>query len=717
MKFLKLPSILFCLLAPLTQSYGQTSTTGNATTELEEVVIRADQEKPTNYATENYGGTKLDVPVREVPQAIRVVNRQLIDDTTAVRMQDTFDYVSGVSYQNGFGGLWENYAVRGLTGDSQNFGLSYLLNGFPANRGFNSPRDTASIERIEFLKGPTAALFGSSDPGGTINVVTKKPLWEWRHQLQSLYGSYDFFRQTVDSTGPLTENLAYRFNFAYEDANSFRDFVGSERMFFAPAFTWKITDDTTLEYTGEFLEAEVDFDRGIPMLNRGTAARPRYDIDAVPTNRFFGEPNDPRIKTRNYLNQLRLTHEFNDDWFMRVAMSQKINSLEGFSSETRDVNTAGIMRRRYRYREYDSNDWDIQAELSGKFETGLLKHQMLVGTEVYWFRLDQLLQTGNYGTNLNIFNPIYGQPKPLLSTTNFDRVTVQQGLAFFIQDMISLGDHWRLLAGMRWEDFDQRLETREGGVNRRLTTRGNAWTPRVGLTYLPTDNLSFYTSYSQSFRANQGTDRDRQTFGPERGRAFEVGMKFETDDRRFGGTLAWFDITKKNVLGADPTDPNQVFLVNGGEVHSRGVEMDLNGRITDSLRLSASLTYQHAQVVNSESFAEGATLLNSPRFSANFLAIQEFDLGRAGKLGVGAGVIYMGERNGRDITPANRNGADLPDYTTVKALAYWQVNERMRLTLDVDNLFDKTYYQASINQNVVQPGAPRTITAGVQVTF
>jgi iron complex outermembrane recepter protein len=357
---------------------------------LDELVVKTKEEQTKIYESKNFGGTRLDVPLLEVPQSIRVITKQQLKDITAVRMKDTFDYVSGVSQQNDFGGgLWENYAVRGFTGDSNNAGLAYLLNGFQSNRGFNAPRDTANVESIEFLKGPSAALFGGSDPGGTINVVTKKPLWESYNSVQSLVGSYNFMRHTLDSTGPLSDSFAYRFNYAYEDANSFRDFVGNNRSFYSLATTWKINESTTLDYSGEYLDALSDFDRGVFAINNV--------LGLVPRDRFFGEPNDAPMENQNHTSQLRLTHELNEDWFIRLGTAYKTNSLYGFSSETRDVNAAlGTMRRRYRLRDYDSDDLTLQAEISGKITNGNLEHNILAGADSYWFETDQRLLSGNY---------------------------------------------------------------------------------------------------------------------------------------------------------------------------------------------------------------------------------------------------------------------------------------------------------------------------------
>jgi len=701
-------------MAASSQSPGAQTTPVNAAeaTQLSEVLVTAD--KLAFYTPENFGGTRLDIALREIPQSIRVVDKQLLQDVTAVRVQDAFDYVSGVSYQNAFGGLWENYAMRGFTGDSNNAGLAYLLNGFSSNRGFNAPRDAANVESIEFLKGPTAALFGAGDPGGTLNVMTKKPLWVSRHEIQTLFGSFDFFRQTLDTTGPLNKNLAYRFNFAHEDANSFRNSVGSNRLLFAPAFTLKISDSTTLDYMGEWLEQTVDFDRGVFAINRGTTTHPNIQLGTAPRRQFYGEPNDDPIRSSNILNQVRLKHALNEDWFLRLGLASKVNSLRGFSSETRNVLPAGTeMRRRYRHRDYQSDDWNLQAEIAGKFETLGVGHQLLYGLESYWFELDQALLSGNYATNLNLLNPVYGQSKPTLLST-IDRTEDQRGLALFLHDQLSLGN-WRLLLGVRYDRFDQQVDDRYARQNARASKQEqeqHAWTPRVGLTWLPTDTLSLFSTYSHSFRPNAGTDSNNRVFDPERGRAVDAGVKYQSKDGRVGATLAVFDIHKQNVLRFDPADPLGLYMLGGGEAASRGVEFDLSGQLTKGLRLSSSFTYQHAKIVKSDAIQPGSRLLNIPRVMANALLVREFELGRAGKLGVGAGVVHMGERPGRD-----GGGFDLPEYTTAKALGYWQPSKNLSVTLDVENLFDKTFYASSINEHIVQPGAPRTVMVGVRVTF
>ena len=231
---------------------------------------------------------------------------------------------------------------------------------------------------------------------------------------------------------------------------------------------------------------------------------------------------------------------------------------------------------------------------------------------------------------------------------------------------------------------------------------------------MPREDLTAYFSFSESFRPSQGTDSAFNTFDPEEGTAYELGLKYQREDGKFGATLSVFDIRKENVLAFDPADPNGVFLINSGKVGSKGVELDVSGQITDSFRITSALTWIDAEVLESKTPAipKGSDLLNIPGFTTSVLGIQEFELARHGKIGIGAGVIYVADRSGHD-----GGNLRLPDYTTMKALTYWQYNENLQFTLDIDNLLGETYYTSSLNQSVVYPGSPRTVTLGVTLTF
>lgn len=691
------------VLIPLTTLL-LTSATSLATaavdTELSAVEVVGRGQSGDYHQQESSGATRTDTPLREVPQAVRVMPRQLVDDIGAVRLDDTLDYVSGVSRQNNFGGQWDNFAIRGLAGN-ENTGLGFLLNGFAGNRGFNAPRDTANIERIEFLKGPAAALYGSSEPGGTVNIVTKKPRFSAAHSVETYIGSYDLYRLAVDSTGPLTESLAYRINAAVEDRGSFRDKIDSERQFFAPALTWVLGAATVLNYEAEYLRQKAPLDRGV------IAIGGRFDT--VSRTRFLGEPNDGDILIENLTHQLSLDHQLNDMWRTRIGLAYKTGTLDGYSTEARPALNGSVLTRQRRYRDYASEDLSLQAELIGSFTTGALRHDLLTGFETYRFDLDQRMQRVNgspYG--IDVFNPVYGQTPPPLAP-NTDTSERQLNTAWFIQDQISLSERWKLLAGLRIDHFDQRIDNHRNNTVRKQDHLARS--PRIGLSYLATPQWSLYVSAGTTFRPNTGIDRFDQAFDPETGRALEAGIKYESADGRLGANAAIFDIRKKNVLTRDPVDSN--YSVAAGEVRSRGLEFDLSGRIDRFWRVTASFAYLDAEVTRDNNpQLEGKPLLNVPRTSASLLAVREAPLTDGSRYGIGGGLSYVGERAGDALDTFK-----LPSYTTAKLLAYWRISDQLRVSLDVDNLFDRTFYASSYDRWWITPGTARVITVGLQAKF
>ncbi len=664
------------------------------------------------YHADEASGTKTDLPLRELPQAVRVMSRQTLDDLGATRLDDSLDYVGGVSRQNHFGGLWDNIAIRGLAGDINN-GMSLLLNGFSGNRGFNAPRDTANVERIEFLKGPAASLYGTSEPGGTLNLVTKRPLWKPGHSIEAYIGSYDFYRLALDSTGPITPNFAYRLNMAFEDRESIRDFVDTRRLLIAPAFTWRIGGATRLDYSGEWLRHQTPLDRGIVAINN--------QLGSVPRNRFLGEPADGDVKVENNTHQLALEHDFNANWMGKLALSYKGGTLNGFSTEPQPALQPDnrTLRRQRRFRDYDSDDITVQGEVTGKFKTGAVEHELMLGGEAYRFKIDQLLlrvnPTAAAPYAIDVLAPVYGQPQPT-PLPNTDTHEEQNNRAFYVQDTVKLGAQWRLLVGVRHDRYEQELLNRRNNLT--TTQSPNATSPRIGLSFLPTNTLTLYASAGKSFRPNSGASAANAAFDPETGRAYEAGVKWEAVDKSLGGTLAMFDIRKKNVLTSDPA--NAGFSIATGEVKSRGFDVDLSGQLARAWRINASFTYNDVSVLKDNTLEVGGRLLNVPRVNGSVLLVYEGALA-SGRYGLGGGVTHTGRRLGEARTQAQANAGtpafELPQYTTAKLLAYWRVSPTFRLSLDVDNLFDKTYYTSSFQSTWVAVGAPRTITLGAQVKF
>jgi iron complex outermembrane receptor protein len=701
------------LFPPAARAQAAPATATAEPVELPSITVVGRSASGSYHATESEGA-KTELPLRELPQSVRVITQQTIDDLGATKLDDVLDYVGGVSRQNSFGGLWDNFAIRGLQGDPST-GMATLLNGFAANRGFNAPRDLAGVERIEFLKGPAAALYGSSEPGGTLNVVSKRPLWKPAHSVEGYLGSYGLRRGALDSTGPLSESLAYRLNVAVEERDSFRDHVRAERQVVAPALRWRLTPDTRLDYRGELLRHATPLDRGVVAVGG--------QLGAIPRSRFLGEPADGDVTVRNQSHQLVLSQDWGEAWSSRVGLSWRETALRGFSTEASALQPDGrTLWRQRRWRDYGSEDIALQAELQGRLSTGGVPHELLVGVEAYRYRMDTLMLRASPSSAtpyaIDVLTPVYGQPQPvpMYGASTTDTREVQRNTALYLQDVVHLAPRWRLLAGLRVDDLRQSLtDHRTGDV---APQEPSATTPRVGLSWLPSVQWTVYANAGRSFRPNASGTAGR-TFEPERGQALELGAKWESADQRLGATVALFDIRKRNVLTADPA--NSGASIAAGEVRSRGLELDLAGQLSTHWRLNASLALNDVEVSRDNDLEVGGRLLNVPRVNGSVLAVYEDQTAAGQRWGLGGGFTHVGRRLGEARTQRQANtGApafELPAYTTARLMGYWRVSPKLRLSLDVDNLFDRTHYASSFSRLWVTPGTARTVTAGLQAKF
>ncbi|MFC6050169.1 TonB-dependent siderophore receptor, partial [Methylobacterium hispanicum] len=470
--------------------------------------------------------TRTDTPQREVPQIVTVAPREVITDLAATRVDRVLSYTPGVAQQNNFGGLSVfSYAIRGVTTSE------LYKNGFPINRGTPPPPDTQNVERIEVLKGPGGGLFGRSDPGGLVNIITKQPTTERFVEMGGLWGSFEQFRGTVDAGGALNEDgtLLYRFNLAGGRQGSFRDFVDGDRLLVAPVISWQVTPDTRVTVETEFLRNRIVFDRGVIAINR--------QLGLLPISRFLGEPGQSTYQSNDTM-QIRIDHRFDADWQMRLATHFNTGSLEGESAEIRSI--AADNRTVARDRNVRDYRWDVaigQAELVGRFDTAGIGHTLLLGFERESTDSRVLYLRSNFRTSpysIDIYNPGYGQPLPPLTIprNNLERVT---NTALYAQDQLSLSPEWKALLGVRFDFFEQSFLER---IPRSLTEQSRAAaSPRAGLVYQPIPELALYTNVGTSFRPNIGPDAAAVArsgpFAPETGLGYEVGAKLDL----FGGAL------------------------------------------------------------------------------------------------------------------------------------------------------------------------------------
>lgn len=469
--------------------------------------------------------------------------------------------------------------------------MSLLKNGFSDNRGYNAPRDTANIESIEFLKGPSGALYGNSEPGGTINIVTKQPKFDPEYSIESSLGSENFYRVSSDLTGPINESLAFRLNVAKEKKDSFRDYIKSDRTVIAPSLLWSISDNSFLTYFGEYIEQKAPLDRGIIAINGNK--------NAISNKTFFGNPNDGDMKLENYTHQLKLEHYFSDSWSGNAGIAYKNNSLKGTASEVRpflNVTTDSVLLRT-RYRDYNSNDLAFQGDIKNVSTFADIKNTLLLGTELYKFEADTKMNNLNNSVRIsNIYsNPTYTTLLTGRGNLITDRNEDQKSLALFAQDEIEIGN-FRFLTGVRYDKIE--MDTINNLNKKTLTQNDYAVSPRLGVTYILNPESALYATSGKSFRPNSGVDINGNTFEAEEGISLETGIKFESLDKKIGATLVVYQINKNNVLTG--TDPNGTYSVAAGEVESKGVEFDINGKITDNIKINLNYAYTNAEVTKDE---------------------------------------------------------------------------------------------------------------------
>ncbi|MCS3418838.1 iron complex outermembrane receptor protein [Pseudomonas sp. BIGb0450] len=651
-------------------------------------------------ATRSASATKTDTALRDIPQSISVIPASVLQDLGSTNVERALEFAGGVSKQNNFGGLTlYEYSVRGFTTSE------FYVDGFSANRGYPSTPDAANIERIEVLKGPAASLYGRGDPGGTVNIVSKKPQPEPFTTVQTSAGSWDRYRTALDVNTPLDSegNVLSRVNLAVEDNHSFRDHVEAKRVFVAPSISWQLDPDTSLLVESEFVRHRSTFDRGI--------VAPNNRWSGVSRSTFLGEPNDGDIRNHNNRLQATLEHHLNDAWQLRLASHYKQGSLWGDASENRPLDADGhTLNRRYRERSTGWHDSITQLELRGRFDIGNWQHELLVGTEYEDYRKKERVTAiagGPY--TIDIYNPVYGQPKPNGARSGTDFFEQVKSQALNLQDQIIFTDRLRGMIGARFEHFEQRTNDFARNHAKSQQTH-DALTQRAGLLYQLTPEVGLFANASTSFKPNNGLDAGGKSFKPEEGVGYEIGIKSELFDDRLSTTLAAFHIEKENVLALDPaTDTNRAM----GKARSQGVDLQLTGQVTDAVRVIGAFAYIDAEVTKGDkTIPTGSRILGVAKRSGSLLGVYEFQDGLLRGSDLGAAFTYVGDRSGEA-----GGRFELPAYHTVDLLAHYKASDNVTVGLNLNNLFDEKYYERSYSNYWVNPGEPRNFTVSLTLNL
>ncbi|MBF4206968.1 TonB-dependent receptor [Pseudomonas donghuensis] len=652
----------------------------------------------------------------QTPQAINVVPAQVLKDQAPRNLDDALANVSGVTQGNNFGGTQDTVMKRGF-GDNRDG--SIMRDGMPIVQGRSL---NATTERVEVLKGPASLLYGIQDPGGVINVVSKRPQLQRYNALNlrgSTYGSgKNGSGGGLDSTGALGEsNFAYRLVLDHEDEDYWRNFGTHRESLVAPSLAW-YGEDTQVLLAYEHREFLYPFDRG-------TAIDPRtnHPLD-IPSTRRLDEPfND--MQGRSDLYRLEVDHQLADDWKAHFGFSYNRETYDASQVRVTGVNAARGTLTRSMDGTHGALSSDRFATLSleGTVQLAGMQHDLLFGLDNEYrkvYRADLIRQSSL--STFSYLNPVYGREVEGTSVRDSDSAQTDKlrSDSLFFQDSIHLDEHWILVAGARYQMYDQ-LAGRGRPFKANTNSNGQAWVPRLGLVYKVDEQLSFYGSYTESFKPNSsvaplsgGLVLDSGV-EPEQGKSWELGAKLDVPGA-LTGTLALFDIRKRNVLVANfDSATGDTLYSNAGEVRSRGVELDLSGQLSERWSLIGNYAFTDADVTQDPTL-EGNRLQNVARHSGSLSAV--YDAGSlfgGDRLRLGAGARYVGERAGNA-----ENDFELPGYTVADAFASYETRldeHKVRLQLNVKNLFDRTYYSSAVNRYFVSVGDARQVSLSSTLEF
>ncbi|HAV4675253.1 TPA: TonB-dependent siderophore receptor, partial [Acinetobacter baumannii] len=659
--------------------------TNNSSTTLATIKIKAQQASDQTYKVDSSSSaTRSEIALQDTPQSVSMVTQKVIEDIGATRLVEALDLAGGVTRANNFGGQGlTGFNMRGFTSGE------FYRNGFPINRGYPNAPDSNTIERVDVLRGPSSSLYGRGDPGGTFNLISKTPKSEQQTTLGAQLSSEGLYRTTVDTTGtvPDAENIGYRLNVIAEGGDSYRDHVESKRYGIAPVIQWQATDATKVTFEADILRNQHPLDRGHTRYPTQKSFNSSPETYLWETGKYYN-----RLYNDNNMTQLRVEHDLGNDWKLNAGVQYLNGKLHGYAVEANGIQNDGeTLGRNYNYRELKWQDTDAQINLTGNFQLLGLAHTLVTGLEYenYDYKSYIIRSSGDIGSYpINIYNPVLGQPLPELNrVTTHDRENLKT-TALFVQDQIGLNERLSALLGLRFEHYEHDYKNLLPNTTN-WNTSHDAFIPRLGLVYKASDDLSLYGNAAKSFKPNTGASRNGEGFDPEEGTAYELGFKWQALDNMLSIDSAIFYANKENVLTLDPVD--SAYKVAAGEVRSRGIELNIAGQITPAWKIIGGYAYTDAEVTKDNTLQKGTALANIPKNSFNLLNIYEFQDGPLQGLGLGINQKYIDKRAGQTANSTYT----MKGYAVTDLVSYYQATPKLRLNLDVKNIFDKVYDESA----------------------
>lgn len=704
--------------------------------------------------TKSFSGTKTETPLRYVPQAVSYVTKEVIDDQQAFKASDVIKNISGATH---FSYYNNDISLRGFRSSNA------LINGLRTPTSSWSQPLLPNVERIEVIKGPASALFANTDPGGTVNTVTKKPLDEVRKSINFATGSYNTNRLMADFTGPMNETrtLLYRLNLAYQNAESFRVLQGGEDVVIAPSISFIPDDKTQVNFDFVYSKTKSRLDRGQPIFG----ATAGTNLNSTPISFALGKRNDFENELNLYVTtslqrKIGKNVTFNAS-YMKFMYEE--NLLEHRTSNRYAVDAANkpiptkmeMQTIRRQGKNYSDN---ITAYFVTDLKTGPLTHKIVTGYDY----IQNESPVGNSNYNATGYRRIDGTvatfalppdpnkpPKPnsppyvafvydtkgnpVPNVPHFDLVNPDYSISeisgyinassqtdpakyyvhgFYIQDQISFGKFQALLA-LRQEYYTD-ITGYKKTTEKKLEQK--ALIPRLGLVYTPIDQVSLYGTYAEGYQPQSTAQigdpvRFGGPFDPLISNMYEVGAKTEFFEKRLSANLSFYRIEQNNVLINAGNPGNTEELRQEGQQLAKGIELDINGAIMPNFSITANFAVSRAETTKSDK-PENVGLLNAnaPKAQGGLWAKYTFLNPDLKGLGLGAGVNYTGKRNTLNTV------LELPEYTLFSAALYYNI-DKFRFSGNLNNVFNKTHWVGGYDFNRLYPGAPRNFMIGIGYTF
>lgn len=693
----------------------------NITVEMKLKTRSLDGVKVVSVKSENEKTVEIGkIPIRafDLPQSTAVIDKETIEQQQSMQMSDVLKNTNGVYIMGNTGGYQEEIAGRGFAFGSSNT----FKNGVRFNNAVMP--EMSSLERVEILKGSTAILFGNVAAGGVLNLVTKKPQFEKGGEISMRASSFEFYKPSVDVYGSLNKKntIAYRMNSTYQNSKSFRDVVAVDRFYINPSLVFLVGKKTQILLEGDYLNDKRTADFGVGAIN--------YELIDIPRNTFLGTAWST-INTKQSNFTATTSYQLSKNWQLKNVSSVQTFQNDLFSnvrpnSSSKFIQEDGTWIRGIQRTQVDEQYYLTQLDLTGKFNTGKVKHILLFGGELDQYYTNTTAYNGvsTYDT-INIFNiDIESQRNDIPSLTKkTDTRTPRTRTGVYVQDLVSITEKIKFLAGIRFSylESNSNIFTYSTELTTYSKTYDHAFSPRLGLVYQPIKTLSIFSSFSNSFTPNTGVTVEGDPLEPSIIDQYEVGVKNDFFKGLLSLNVTAYQITNSNVaqMVLDNGNTNANIKELAGEITSKGLEVDIATKSWKGFTAMAGYSFNETKYTESTIYAAGTKLLYQPKDKINTSLYYEFNQERVLKgLNFGLTAMYFGKRSGGRLTRLTvpndtYKPIALPEYFTLDASVGYSRNN-FSLRFKVSNIFNALSYNVH-DDNSVNPIAPRMYTTTLTI--